>query len=263
MRWILRPLTVGMALNSLISVLWASDGPLLARQAVRFSSASELPVLLDGEFIWLDRPDLPSVRPGVVICHSDPYCGGSMDDRLVQALASRLAGAGMVVLRFNYRLRGDQNPASDAVAVATEDTLGALNCLRGNPMVDDARVCLVGHSFGAVVALRAAVQAKQRVLAYVGVGFPLADHEVSLSAHSFVRHARSSLLFVSGDADTSSSLPNLKRLTALTGVRAEFVSLAGADHWFSSDPLLDELGIHVSAYLRAQVAAVAPTCLSP
>ncbi len=263
MRWILRPLTVAIALNTLMPVLGASDGPLLARQAVRFSSAGELPVLLNGEFIWLDRPDLPAVRPGVAICHSDPYCGGSMDDRLVQALASRLACAGMVVLRFNYRLPGDQNRASDSVAAATEDILGALNCLRGNPMVDDARVCLVGHSFGAVVALRATVQAKPKVLAYVGVGFPLADHEVSLSAYSFVRHARSSLLFVSGDADTSSSLLNLKRLTALTGVKAEFVSLVGADHWFSADPVLDELGIHVSAYLRAQVAAVAPTSLSP
>lgn len=263
MRRLFCPLVVATALCCFGPAMADAVAPVLARQSVRFLSVSDPPAAVDGEFQWLDRKDMPAVRPGVVICHSDPSHGGSMDDRVVQALAPRLAGAGMVVLRFNFRAPTEHGGASDAVSTACQDARGALSCLRGNPMVDAGRVCLVGHSFGAIAALRVTVEAKPRVAAYVGVSFPLGEGEVSLSPYSFVRHARSPLLFVSGNADRASSLSNLRRLTALTGVKAEFLSLVGADHWFSSDEALGELGTQVSAYLRAQLAAVAPVSASP
>lgn len=251
------------ALGVLAPVVAEPDTTPFKRQAVTFRSAGDAPASLSGELQWLDRPDMPQVRPGAIVCHPDPAGGGSMGDRVVWALAQRLAGAGLVVLCFNFRPLEHAASQTDRLEQAARDCLGALGWLRRTPLVDPDRVCLVGYSFGAVAALQAAVRTEPRARAYVGVAFPLPEGQISLSPYSFVRHARGPLLFVGGDQDPLSNLDLIRRLTKLTGVQAQFAVVAGADHLFTGDQALDALGVEVSSFVRSHVVTTSAANQAP
>jgi alpha/beta superfamily hydrolase len=224
-------------------------------ERIRFPSAGEYPVPLEGELQWLARADMPLRRAGVVVCHPDPRYGGTMDNRVVRSLADQLVGAGMAVLRFNFRGVGESQGEFGGGLPEVSDCLGAITWLGRHETVDATRVGVVGYSFGAVVGLHALVQAKSAAKAFVGVGFPLTAAEKSLSPYGFVREAKRPLLFASGDADDMSSLDSIRRLTALTGVEAEFCAVAGADHLFSDDASLGALDALVSSFMRAHLSA--------
>jgi alpha-beta hydrolase superfamily lysophospholipase len=97
--------------------------------------------LLLGDFGPQDR-DGNSVGPG--------------DDQLyfLAVLASRLGEAGIATLRCDDRGTGESAGKSKGVTVETEarDALAALTALRAEPAVDPARVAVIGHGEGAIVA---------------------------------------------------------------------------------------------------------------
>lgn len=106
--------------------------------------------ILYGELIL---PKAVEPFPGAVLCH-----GMGTDHRAMRPCAQRLARQGIATLTFDFRGHGrsegffDGNEAKDVIA--------ALNFLRSHPKIDPGRIALVGHSMGAMAAIRAAAELK-------------------------------------------------------------------------------------------------------
>ena len=235
-------MTVGIAL--------AGEEGELKREAVTFHPRGDEAVNLAGEIIWLPRDDLPPVRPGLVVCHPDPRMGGTMQNNVVCSVAERAAGAGLIVLRFNFRGAGGSSGSFDNGVGEVNDALGALDYLRQRSEVNAERVLVVGYSFGSVVGLKAAL-ADKRVRGCACVGFPLPPEEKVLSPFSFIRGTKLPLLFVSGSEDAYSGPENIRRLLKLTGVKGEVAVVEGSDHFFSPPGALAEMSLLVVQCARS------------
>ncbi|GAC1450063.1 MAG: Dot/Icm type IV secretion system effector CoxH3 [Ktedonobacterales bacterium] len=162
------------------------------RQVI-FPSAEQPPVLLEG--LLHEPPDLPPQRrcPAAVLCHPQP-ASADMSDRLTSALATALAAAGVVALRFNFRgVGGSQGQQTDG-RLEPLDVAGAVEYVLALPRVDATKLCLLGHAFGAYVALTYAAY-DPRVRTVVAVSPPVARLTAGVGAFDRPR------FFVTGELD--------------------------------------------------------------
>jgi alpha/beta superfamily hydrolase len=162
----------------------------------------------------LEAPDGP-VRGGAVVCHPHPQYGGDMDNPVVVAVARALARDGVAALRFDF---GEFSGGTAEVA----DARTALDAL-GRELPSGTPLALVGYSFGAWVALRAAHEGAP-VEHVVAVGPPLAFLD-----WAFLGALRRRATFVVGDHD---QFCDRARLGRVPGGIARHV-LVGADHFLA------------------------------
>ena len=100
---------------------------------------------------------LPDVElAGVaVVCHPHPQHGGTMHNKVAHTLARAFLRSGFAVLRFNFRGTEGSGGSYDNGVGELDDALAALDWIRerhpGLP------AWLAGFSFGAAIAVRAAV----------------------------------------------------------------------------------------------------------
>jgi alpha/beta superfamily hydrolase len=117
---------------------------------VRFLSPSTPAVELAG---CLHEPDgVQGSLPGVVLMHPQPLVD-DMNDPLTVRVARDLAAAGMAALRFNFRGVPPSGGEITDGRLEPLDAAGAVAWLLARPEIDGARLALVGHAFGAWVAL--------------------------------------------------------------------------------------------------------------
>lgn len=191
-----------------------------AERVIKFQSAGQPSFLLEGV---LHVPSRANHAPVVVFCHPQP-ASSDMHDSLSVALAQNLAAeAGMLALRFNFRgVGGSQGQQTDG-RLEPLDLAGAVNVALAQPGVEPSKVCVIGHGFGANIALIYApydprirtVVAISLLLYRIGAGFPKA----------FVRPK----LFVTGEFDEICPLhklepfvgqqPGPKGISVITGAR--------------------------------------------
>jgi alpha/beta superfamily hydrolase len=120
--------------------------------SVRFSSAGRPACLLEG-IITRPQDDAPdALHAGVVLCHPQP-ASCTMDDGLVSLLASELAERGLITLRFNFRGVGSSEGQQTDGRLEPLDIAGAVNFLVQQEGINHDRVALIGHAFGAFMAL--------------------------------------------------------------------------------------------------------------
>ena len=115
--------------------------------ALRFRSRDDL---------WLEGVlDLPPEPHGaLVICHAHPDMGGTMKSPLLVAVKDEMVGRGWAVVRFNFRgVEGSEGLRSTGVAEVA-DADGAIRLARER--FPNVPIAILGWSFGAAVALRAA-----------------------------------------------------------------------------------------------------------
>jgi alpha/beta superfamily hydrolase len=150
-----------------------------AERAITFYSAGQPSFLLEGV---LHKPIKVEHAPVVVLCHPQP-ASSDMQDPLTAALAQSLAAeAGMIALRFNFRGVGKSQGQQTDGRMEPLDLAGAINVALTQPGVDRDKVCVIGHGFGANIALMYApydprirtVVAVSLLLYRVGSGFPKA-----------------------------------------------------------------------------------------
>lgn len=91
-------------------------------------------------------------RGAAVICHPHPLYGGTMDNKLVWALASAAARSGLVALRFNFRGVGASEGIHDSGRGERDDAVHLAGLLRA--AVPGALV-MAGFSFGGDIAIAA------------------------------------------------------------------------------------------------------------
>jgi len=178
---------------------------------------------------------LPEARPrgSAVLCHPHPRHGGSKDHPLLWAIRNDLASErGLAVLGFNFRgvmgsggsYGGDRDELRDVVAA-----IGHVRTLApdGTPTI------LVGWSFGASVALRAAID-DRRVGALALVGIPLDPKDLALPPlpHKHdLRALKRPVLLLAGEHDGFCPAERLHAYGA-SFPDAETVIVDGTDHYF-------------------------------
>ena len=178
-------------------------------------------------------------RHFAVVCHPHPLHGGTMHNKVVHTLARALQEQGMPTLRFNYRGVGASAGAYDDGRGETEDALAVIAW--GRRRWPGAQPVLAGFSFGAAVALRAALAAGAAQLITVA---PAITHPGAAP----LRPACPWLL-VAGDADDLVDFGQLRAWAAAFQPPPTLRVLAGGDHFFHGR--LQELRAAVSEHLRS------------
>jgi alpha/beta superfamily hydrolase len=152
-----------------------------AERTITFQSAGQPSFLLEG---ILHVPTIEKPAPIVVLCHPQP-ASSDMNDSLTVVLAQRLAAdTGMFALRFNFRGVGKSQGQQTDGRMEPLDLAGAINATIGIPGVNRDKVAVIGHGFGANIALMYApydydqrirtVVAISLLLYRIGNGFPKA-----------------------------------------------------------------------------------------
>jgi hypothetical protein len=180
--------------------------------------------------------------PAAVVCHPHPLYGGEMSNSVVIAVCAALVGSGIAALRFNFRGVGDsEGRFADGIG-ERDDVLAALAYLRGLEGVEPAKVCLVGYSFGAAMALEAA---DEQVAALVAISPPSIGSSVpSLDVHC-------PTLMIAGDRDDVAPKGWMTTLAGAIGPHCRVEVVPGADHfWWGR---AEELARIVAAFLRANL----------
>lgn len=92
----------------------------------------------------------------VVVCHPHPQHGGTMHNKVAHTLARGFVRLGYAALRFNFRgTEGSEGEYDEGVG-ELDDALAALRWMRAE--FATRPIWLAGFSFGAAIALRAAIE---------------------------------------------------------------------------------------------------------
>lgn len=187
---------------------------------VTFPSAGRPPLALEGVLTRPAHDDVSSLRAGAILCHPQPATS-TLADPLLQRLAMDLATAGLIVLRFNFRGVGASQGQQTDGRLEPLDIAGAMDFLLAQPGVNPQKLCLVGHAFGAYMALAYAAH-DPRVRTVVAVSPPI--FQVTPDLGAFERPK----LFLTGEYDEVSPRHKLepwlerlqnRRLSIISGAR--------------------------------------------
>ena len=104
----------------------------------------------------LEVPKDEAVRGVAVVLHPHPLHGGTMQNKVAHTLARSFVRQGFAALRFNFRGTGASEGAWDEGRGELDDALAAIAWARdrypGQPL------WIAGFSFGAAIAIRAAIE---------------------------------------------------------------------------------------------------------
>jgi alpha/beta superfamily hydrolase len=173
--------------------------------------------LLEG--LWKEAA--PPARGAAVFAHPHPLDGGTMHNKVVYRAAQAVSRAGYATLRFNFRGAGASEGEHDQGRGEVGDVRAAMDEAQrrgGTPLIAG------GFSFGAAVTLRA-IDGDPRVLAYIGIGLPLA----SVPGRDLPR-PRVPALFVTGEDDVYGPPAMLEEFA---GGTREVLIVPGGDHFLA------------------------------
>ena len=100
----------------------------------------------------LHVPSQGKILPALCICHGIPAAPPDPTDKGYALLAQRFCHAGFITLIFNFRGTGKSEGNLDILGW-TRDLQAALDFLYSLEMADKTRICLLGFSGGAAVAV--------------------------------------------------------------------------------------------------------------
>ena len=158
-----------------------------------------------------------------VVCHPHPVHGGTMQNKVAHTLARSFVGVGFAALRFNFRGVGQSAGAFDEGRGEVEDVLAAVAWMRES--APELPLWLAGFSFGAAMAIRAAVTAEPAGLVRIAPA-------VSRFAVDFETQPNCPWLILQGDED---ELVNIEETVAWMDSLEpgpELEVFAGTEHFF-------------------------------
>ena len=163
-----------------------------AEQPITFHSKGQPTFLLEG---MLHAPRKAEAHmPCVILCPPQP-ASSDMNDTLNVSLARNLAASGMLALRFNFRgVQKSQGQQTDG-RLEPLDLAGAIDTIVKIPVSNPAKVCVIGHGFGAYIALLYG-PFDPRIRTIVAISLPLFR-----AANGFPRPFERPKLFVTGEFD--------------------------------------------------------------
>ena len=162
-----------------------------------------------------------------VVCHPHPQYGGSMHNNVVEAMLEAMWSEQIVTLRFNFRGVGESEGSFDGGRGEAADAAAAIDFLGSRSGVSRAEGIAAGYSFGALVGLRAGVEAEW-VSDLIAVAPPIGMMELDFLAGSGKRIA-----LIAGDRDDYCPAPKLREICERLGSQARLKIIEGTDHFFS------------------------------
>ncbi len=158
---------------------------------ISFSSRGQPSLLLEGV---LHTPNDAELAPIIILCHPQP-ASSDMNDTLNFALARRLAETGMFALRFNFRGVGKSQGQQTDGRLEPLDLAGAIDYALSQSGGNPAKICVIGHGFGAYIAFLYA-PFDTRIRTVVSISLPLFRAE-----SGFPKPFERPKLFITGEFD--------------------------------------------------------------
>jgi uncharacterized protein len=172
-------------------------------------------------------------RGTAVLCHPHPRHGGSKDHPLLWAIRNDLAATrDLVVLSFNFRGVMGSGGTYGGGRDELRDVAAAIRTVRER-VAPALPTALIGWSFGANVAVRAAID-DQRVAALALIGLPLVPNDLSLPPlpdATDLRALKRPVLLLAGEHDTFAPADEVASYAA-GFPRATVRIVTGTDHYF-------------------------------
>lgn len=195
--------------------------------------------------------ELPSVSSPdtlagtAVVCHPHPQHGGTLHNKVAHTLARAFVHMGFAALRFNFRGTENSEGQFDEGVGELDDALAAIAWMRAQQ--PDLPLWLAGFSFGAVIAVRAAVD--RGVYGLISVA-----PAVSRFASGLVEQPQCPWLIVQGDEDELVGID--ETVDWVNGLQPgpELLVLPGAEHFFHGR--LIELRQVVTDFVRTASGSV-------
>lgn len=169
-----------------------------------------------------------SASRAVVLCHPHPLYGGSMHNAIVLVMARAVRERGgdeVATLRFNFRGVPGSEGSYDEGRGELLDAMAAIDAVRRE--LPQARLSLLGYSFGSWIALRAAMD--DEGIERVGLVAP-ATRVFSYPGPSRARDVP--IHIVVGDRDQFVEEGDARSFARRLG--ASITVMPGADHYFVS-----------------------------
>ncbi len=175
--------------------------------------------------------------PGILFIH-----GTGEDRRAWYPLTIHLAGRGYAVLTIDLRGHGENpgkmgNPAATQDQLTPEDFLmmprDIRNCLGHMAMkkeIDGGRICIIGSSLGANLALITAAQSWADAVRCAIAISPGLDYHGLESLPAARRIAANKAVFLAAARDDRYSFESASQINAALACKRDFVAMEGAEH---------------------------------
>ncbi|MEO8445735.1 MAG: alpha/beta fold hydrolase [Gammaproteobacteria bacterium] len=172
----------------------------------------------------LDTPAGPLARAVGVVCHPHPQHQGTMLNKVVHTLSRALNDLAIPAVRFNFRGVGASEGAYADGVGETDDALAVADWARQR--FPGADLWLAGFSFGAAVAIRAALATPCRQL--ISIAPPVARMATALA------DARPACpwLLIQGQADEVVAAADVEAWARSLDPPPDLVLLPDVDHFF-------------------------------
>jgi alpha/beta superfamily hydrolase len=171
----------------------------------------------------LEVPADTDVVGSAVVCHPHPQHGGTMHNKVAHTLARAFVRSGFETLRFNFRgTEASEGKYDDGIG-ELDDALAALNWMRERR--SDGPFWLAGFSFGAAIAIRAAVKVEVNGLISVAPA-------VSRFANDMADQPECPWLVLQGDEDELVDIEETLGWLNTLEPGPEILVVAGAEHFF-------------------------------
>ena len=195
----------------------------MSERAVFFPSRDRERALLEGVLHLPEGRQTLSIYPAAVLCHPQP-ASADMNDPLLVSLARELAREGVLALRFNFRGVGQSEGDLTDGRFEPLDVAGAVEYVFQLRETNRDNVCLIGHAFGAVMALTYAPY-DTRVGTVVAISLPLFR-----VGKGFAATFEKPKLFVTGEFDEVCPRHKLEPFVAALPGRRGIKIITGARH---------------------------------
>lgn len=193
-----------------------------------------MPPARDSEKLFIEGPvgrleailDLPGDAPAqgrAVVCHPHPQHGGTMHNKVAHTLARAFVLSGFATLRFNFRGTENSDGEYDEGIGELDDALAAIDWFRDQPYTGP--VWLGGFSFGAAIAIRAAVATHVDGLVSIAPA-------VYRFANGLETQPHCPWLIVQGDEDELVAVDETIEWVNGLDPGPELIVMPGAEHFF-------------------------------
>mgnify|MGYP001823406402 FL=1 len=171
----------------------------------------------------LERPGEGALEGCAVVCHPHPQHGGTMHNKVAHTLARAFVRSGFEVLRFNFRGTEQSEGLFDNGIGELDDALAALHWLSDRH--PDLPIWLAGFSFGAAMAVKAAVVEPADGLISVAPA-------ISRFASGLETQPQCQWLIVQGDEDELVDIEETVAWVDSLEPGPELLVIEGAEHFF-------------------------------
>lgn len=171
----------------------------------------------------LESPGEGPVTGAALVLHPHPQHGGTLHNKVAHTLARAFVISGFETLRINFRGTGDSEGRFDDGVGELDDALAAVAWLRDRRV--EGPLWLAGFSFGAAVAIHAAVSVKPDGLVSVAPA-------VSRFAAGLDGQPACPWLIAQGDQDELVSIDDTVEWVNDLEPGPELLVLPGAEHFF-------------------------------